>query len=91
MKNKSQGSNTLTITIEKIMKDYGGIKYKNTTLTNFKNDLAVRFQAAELAEKNKQVKEHIIEVASKTQNSKSIEKSLLYLNEILFSYFEDNL
>lgn len=91
MKNKSQGSNTLTITIEKIMKDYGGIKYKNATLTNFKNDLAVRFQAAELAEKNKQVKEHIIEVASKTQNSKSIEKSLLYLNEILFSYFEDNL
>lgn len=93
MKNKniSRGSNILTITIENIMKDYGGSKYKNTTLTNFKNDLAIRFQAAELAEKNKQVKEHIAEVASKIQNSKNVEKSLLYLNEILFSYFEDNL
>lgn len=86
---RPKGKNMLTYAIEQVMRDYGGSKYKTSTVNNFKNDLAGRLKAAELAERNPVIKDHIKEVADKIANSKSVEKSLLYLNETLFSYFED--
>lgn len=86
---RPKGKNMLTHTIEQVMKDYGGSRYRSTTLSNFKNDLAGRLEAAQLTERNAAVRDHIKEVAAKIASSKNIEKSLLYLNDTLFSYFED--
>ena len=80
-------SNPVVKTIEKIMTDYGGTKYKKVTLADFKSDLIARFQSAGTECKGP-VKMVCTKTITKIQKGKSVEDILLKLNEVLFSFFE---
>lgn len=89
MKNKDvpQGSNALTATIENIMKDFGGVKYKKYNFTEFLNEVNGRLDACIIISKGP-TKVLAANLKRRIAKKKTIEEILLELNETLFAFFE---
>lgn len=84
MENKG---NPVTKVVEKIMTDYGGTKYKNVGLADFKSDIVARFQACS-AECHGPMKAVCTRTINKIQKGKTVADILMELNEVLFGFFE---
>ena len=82
-----QGKNELTLTIEQIMKDFGGIKYKRYTLTQFLQEVNGRLDACILVAQGP-VKVVAANLKRRSAKKNSIEDILMELNETLFAFFE---
>lgn len=82
-----QGTNNLSITIEKIMKDFGGTKYKQYSKEEFLKEVEGRIEAAELTSTGA-IKVIAANLKRRLKRRKTIEEMLLDLNETLFSFFE---
>lgn len=82
-----QGSNNLSITIERIMKDFGRTRYKQYSREEFLKEVEGRIEAAELTSTGA-VKVIAANLKRRIKRRKTIEEMLLDLNETLFSFFE---
>lgn len=89
MKNKDvpQGNNELTITIENIMKDFGGTKYKEYTLDEFMKEVNGRLDACIIIAKGP-VKVLAANLKRRLAKKGKVEDVLFELNETYFSFFE---
>lgn len=82
-----QGSNSLSVTIEKIMKEFGGIKYKSYSAKQFLD--IVNNELDEAIKSSKGAVQVIgANLKRKLARRKTVEEMLLDLNETLFSFFE---
>ena len=90
IKNKDevpQGKNTLTMTIEQIMKDFGGTKYKKYTRDQFLQEIDGRLDACALVSKGA-IKVLTVNLKRRVDKKKTVEDILMELNETLFAFFE---
>lgn len=90
MKNKDevpQGKNELTITIEQIMKDFGGTKYKKYTRDQFLQEVNGRLDACAIVAKGA-VKVLTVNLKRRINKKNTVEDILMELNETLFAFFE---
>ncbi len=90
MKNKDevpQGKNELTMTIEQIMRDFGGTKYRMYTRDQFLQEVDGRLDACALVAKGA-VKVLTVNLKRRVDKKKTVEEILMELNETLFAFFE---
>ena len=82
-----QGKNELTATIEKIMQDFGGTKYKAYTTSAFLQEGNGRHDARMMVAKGpiKLLAAHLKRIINKKTK---VEDILMELNETLFAFFE---
>lgn len=82
-----QGKNELTMTIEQIMKDFGGVKYKAYTFSQFLQEVNGRLDACVMIAKGP-TKVLAANLKRRIAKKKTVEEILLELNETLFAFFE---
>lgn len=82
-----QGKNELTLTIEQIMKDFGGTKYKSYTAEAFLTEVNGRLDACAIIAKGP-VKVLTANLKRRIAKKKTVEDILMELNETLFAFFE---
>lgn len=90
MKNKNdipQGKNELTATIEKIMQDFGGTKYKAYTTSAFLQEVNGRLDACMMVAKGS-IKVLTANLKRRVNKKTKVEDILMELNETLFAFFE---
>ena len=80
-----QGKNELTATIEKIMQDFGGTKYKATTA--FLQEVNGRLDACMIVAKGP-IKVLTANLKRRINKKTTVEDILMELNETLFAFFE---
>ena len=82
-----QGKNELTATIEKIMQDFGGTKYKAYTTTAFLQEVNGRLDACAIIAKGP-IKVLTANLKRRINKKTTVEDILMELNETLFAFFE---
>lgn len=82
-----QGKNELTATIEKIMQDFGGTKYKAYTTSAFLQEVNGRLDACMMVAKGS-IKVLTANLKRRINKKTKVEDILMELNETLFAFFE---
>lgn len=82
-----QGKNELTATIEKIMQDFGGTKYKAYTTAAFLQEVNGRLDACMIIAKGP-IKVLTANLKRRINKKTTVEDILMELNETLFAFFE---
>lgn len=82
-----KGKNALTMTIEQIMKDFGGTRYQRYTPNQFLEEVINRIDTMKPM-MNGAVLVVAENLKRKLKRKKNIQDMLLCLNETLFSFFE---
>lgn len=82
-----QGKNELTATIEKIMQDFGGTKYKAYTTSAFLQEVNGRLDACMMVAKGS-IKVLTANLKRRVNKKTKVEDILMELNETLFAFFE---
>ena len=82
-----QGKNELTATIEKIMQDFGGTKYKAYSTADFLKEVNGRLDACIIVAKGP-VKVLTANLKRRINKKTTVEAILMELNETLFAVFE---
>lgn len=82
-----QGKNELTATIEKIMQDFGGTKYKAYTVSAFLQEVNGRLDACMMVAKGP-IKVLTANLKRRVNKKTKVEDILMELNETLFAFFE---
>lgn len=82
-----QGKNELTATIEKIMQDFGGTKYKAYTTSAFLQEVNGRLDACMMVAKGS-IKVLTANLKRRINKKTKVEDILMELNETLFVFFE---
>ena len=82
-----QGKNELTATIEKIMQDFGGTKYKVYTVSSFLQEVNGRLDACMMVAKGS-IKVLTANLKRRINKKTKVEDILMELNETLFAFFE---
>lgn len=82
-----QGKNELTATIEKIMQDFGGTKYKAYTTSAFLQEVNGRLDACAIIAKGP-IKVLTANLKRRINKKTTVEDILMELNETLFAFFE---
>ena len=82
-----QGKNELTATIEKIMQDFGGTKYKAYTTSAFLQEVNGRLDACMMVAKGS-IKVLTANLKRRINKKTKVEDILMELNEALFAFFE---
>ena len=82
-----QGKNELTTTIEKIMQDFGGTKYKAYTTSAFLQEVNGRLDACMMVAKGS-IKVLTANLKRRVNKKTKVEDILMELNETLFAFFE---
>lgn len=90
MKNKEsipRGKNELTATIEKILQDFGGRKYKAYTTSDFLKEVNGRLDACMIIAKGP-IKVLTANLKRRINKKATVEDILFELNETMFAFFE---
>ena len=90
MKNKEsvpQRKNELTATIEKILPDFGGTKYKAYTTSDFLQEVNGRLDACMIVAKGP-IKVLTANLKRRINKKTTVEDILFELNETMFAFFE---
>lgn len=82
-----QGKNELTATIEKIMQDFGGTKYKAYTTSAFLQEVNGRLDVCMMVAKGS-IKVLTANLKRRINKKTKVEDILMELNETLFAFFE---
>ena len=82
-----QGKNELTATIEKIMQDFGGTKYKAYTVSSFLQEVNGRLDVCMMVAKGS-IKVLTANLKRRINKKTKIEDILMEFNETLFAFFE---